>query len=120
MDKKKKLLTKANHINILKLSFRYIYISQFALFWGGVVFDIIPKPNHEERKRNCYGRNTKIWGKCENYALFQQVPVGPIINNDNFQNNFFFYLKLIDIVVKIQARNIIEISNVEIIGFSLE
>lgn len=88
----------------------------FVFFLGGGSFFILSQNQTTRREKEI---STKIWGKFENYALFKQVPVGPIINNDNFQNNFF-YLKLIDIVVKIQARNIIEISNVEIFGFGLE
>lgn len=62
-------------------------------------------------------------GKIKIKRFFNKFPYGPIIKNDNFQNDLlenrggkyiFLNLKIFDIEVKLHARNFIKISRVEI------
>lgn len=69
-----------------------------------------------------YTHKKKIWRQCENLAFFKRIPIGSNGKNwsQGFVKMFFFFNKtIIDIEVKLYARNFFKLSMIEQIRLDL-
>lgn len=63
----------------------------------------------------------KIWRQCENLAFFKRIPIWSNGKNwsQGFVKMFFFKKTIIDIEVKLYARNVFKLSMIEQIRLDL-